>query len=132
VTTCRKGLHDLDDEANVYVTPSTGAEQCLPCKRARQAEYAAGGTTVVTLRDAGCADRFAEWGGLAVALGGRRYRVDEAQWRGYTAQVSTRPRQETHAIPRYACGERDCRVEAAPGPLANHQRASGHQGRAEL
>lgn len=30
---CSKGLHDLDDQANVYVAPRTGKSRCGPCLR---------------------------------------------------------------------------------------------------
>jgi 5-methylcytosine-specific restriction endonuclease McrA len=35
---CRAGLHDLDDEDNVYVTPSTNLRGCHPCKKQRARE----------------------------------------------------------------------------------------------
>jgi 5-methylcytosine-specific restriction endonuclease McrA len=40
---CRAGLHDLDDPANVYRSPTgrRGDTSCLPCRRAYQRAYAA-------------------------------------------------------------------------------------------
>lgn len=41
---CRAGLHDLDDLAMVYITPSTGRRECGPCNRARSRAWIAANT----------------------------------------------------------------------------------------
>lgn len=32
-TLCKSGRHDITDPVNIWVSPSTGARQCLKCKR---------------------------------------------------------------------------------------------------
>jgi hypothetical protein len=149
-TRCKRGLHDLDDPANLGIQKSNGSTFCKPCRLAYQRarregktvpplKQADGATTVITLLAAtaeDCLARFLAFAGDAAVTdlgtldGYRRYRVPAHDWSAYTREISTRPQPGLGRVKCYRCAE--CDVTAISGALSTHQKASGHEGKVEV